>query len=139
MYELILLGDIELNPGPGLRKPECKICEKAVGSSQKHFTCEHYFEVIHSKCLNYLNTNQSGTCPDCVFAELPYYRTNYLNSSVELLQEQSEQQIQQTKFLHYFHPYLEMLCQNRNRTSNSYLNTQCLSSTVDEFHVMLNK
>ena len=32
-----------------------------------------------------------------------------------------------------------MLDQNRNRTSIAYLNTQCLSSTFDEFHVMLNE
>ena len=139
MYKLILSGDIELNPGPGLRKPKCKICEKIVRSNQKHFTCEHCFEIIHSKCLNYLNINQSGTCPDCLFAELPFYRTNSLNSSVELLQQQSEQQIQQSEFLHDFDPYLEMLDQNRNRTSIAHLNTQCLSSTFDEFHVMFNE
>ena len=32
-----------------------------------------------------------------------------------------------------------MLHQNRNRASISHLNTQCLSSTFDEFHVMLNE
>ena len=32
-----------------------------------------------------------------------------------------------------------MLDQNRNRTSIAHLNTQCLSSTFDEFHVMLNE
>ena len=113
-YKLNLSGDIELNP-------------------------EHCFEIIHSKCLNYLNINQSDTCPDCLFAQLPFYRTNSLNSSVELLQQQSEQQIQQSELLHDFDPYLEMLDQNRNRTSIAHLNTQCLSSTFDEFHVMLNE
>ena len=124
-YKFILSGDIELNPGPGLRKTKCKICEKTVRSNQKHFTCEHCFEIIHSKFLNYLNINQSGTCPDY----LPLYRTNSLNSSVELPQQQSEQQIQQSVLLHDFDPYLEMLEQNRNRASIAHLNTQCLSST----------
>ena len=32
-----------------------------------------------------------------------------------------------------------MLEQNRNRASIAHLNTQCLSSTFDEFHVMLNE
>ena len=32
-----------------------------------------------------------------------------------------------------------MLDQNRNRTSIAHLNTHCLSSTFDEFHVMLNE
>ena len=99
----------------------------------------HCFEIIHSKCLNYVNINQSGTCSDCLFAELPFYRTNSSNSSVELLQRQSEQQIQQSQLLHDFDPYHEMLDQNRNRTSIAHLNTQRLSSTFDEFHVMLNE
>ena len=138
-YKLILSGDTELNPGPGLRKPKCKMCKKAVRSNQKHFTREHCFGIIHSKCLNYLNINQSGICPDCLFAALPFYRTNSLNSSVELLQQQSEQQIQQSELLHDFAPYLEMLDQNRNRTGIAHLNTQCLSSAFDDFHVMLNE
>ena len=32
-----------------------------------------------------------------------------------------------------------MLDQNRNRTRIAHLNTQCLSSTFDEFHAMLNE
>ena len=56
------------------------------------------FEIIHSKCLNYRNISQSGTCPDCLLIELPFYRTNSLSSSVELLQQESEQQIQQPNF-----------------------------------------
>ena len=79
--------------------------------------------INNSKCLNYLNINQSGTCPNCLFAELPFYRTNSLNSSVELLQQQSEQQIQQSELSHDFDPYLEMLDQNRNRTSIAHLHT----------------
>ena len=50
--------------------------------------------MTHFKCLNYLNIDQSGTCPDYLFAELPFYRTNSLNSSEELFQQQREQQIQ---------------------------------------------
>ena len=107
--------------------------------NQKHFTCEHCFEIIHSKCLNYLNINQSGTCPDFLFAELPFYGAILLNSSVELLQQKSEQQIQQSELLHDFDPYLEVLDQNCNRTSIAHLNTQCLSSAFDEFHVMRNE
>ena len=99
-YKHILSGDIELNPGPGLRKPKSKIWEKTVRLNQKHFTYEHCFEIIHSKCLNYLKINQSGTCLGCLFAELPFYRTNSLNSSVELLQQQCEKQIQQSQLLH---------------------------------------
>ena len=128
-YKLILAGDM----------PKCEICEKTIRSNQNNFTCEHCFEIIHSKCLNCLNINRSGTCSDHLFAELPFYRTNSLNSSVELLQQQREQQIQQTELLHDFDPYLKMLDQNRNCTSIAHLNIQCLSSTFDEFLAMLNE
>ena len=103
-YKRIWSGDIELNPSSGLRKPKCKISEKTVRSNQKHFACEHWFEIFH-----YLNINQSGTCRDCLLAESPLYKTNSLNSSVKSLKQQSEQQIQQSKLLHDFDPYLEML------------------------------
>ena len=105
-----------MNLGHGLRKPKCRICEKTAKLNEKHFTCEHCFEIIHSKCSNYVDINQSGNCPDCLFAELPFYRANSLNSSVELLQQQSEQQIQQSELLHDFDPYLKMFDQNRKIT-----------------------
>ena len=59
-YKLILSCDFELNPDSGLRKPKYKIFEKTVRSNQKHFTCEHCFEIIHSECLDYLNINHSA-------------------------------------------------------------------------------
>ena len=72
MYKLIWSGDIELNPSPGLRKLKCKICEKNVKSNQKHFTCKHCFEIIHSKYLNYLNTSISPVPAPIVYL-LSYY------------------------------------------------------------------
>ena len=36
-YKLILSGDIELNSGPGLRKPKCKICEKTVRPNETFY------------------------------------------------------------------------------------------------------
>ena len=88
------MGDIEFNPGSSLNKLKWKTNEKTVKSNQKHFNFEYCFEMTHFKCLNYLNIDQSGTCPDYLFAELPFYRTNSLNSSEELFQQQREQQIQ---------------------------------------------
>ena len=72
-------------------------------------------------------------------AELPLYKTNSLNSSVKSLKQQAEQQIQQPKLLHDFDPYLKLLDQNRNCISIAHLNTHCLSSAIDKFHVMLNE
>ena len=30
MYRIILSGDIETNPGTGLSKPKCQVCDKTV-------------------------------------------------------------------------------------------------------------
>ena len=49
-YKLILLRDIELNPGPALRKPKCKICEKTVRSNCEY--CELVNTVLKYSILN---------------------------------------------------------------------------------------
>ena len=89
--------------------------------------------------MHYLNIIQSGTCRDFLWAELPLYKANSLNSSVKSLKQQAEQQIQQSKLLHDFDPYLKLLDQNRNCISIAHLNTHCLSSVIDKFHVMRNE
>ena len=38
-FNIILFGDIEQNPGPGLPKPKCPKCDKTVGCNQKRLIC----------------------------------------------------------------------------------------------------
>ena len=38
---IILPGDVETNPGPGLSKPKCQVCDKTVRCNQKRLVCEH--------------------------------------------------------------------------------------------------
>ena len=40
-YRINLSGDIETNPGPGLSKPKCRVCNKTVRCNQKRFACQH--------------------------------------------------------------------------------------------------
>ena len=55
-YNLILSGDVELNPVPGSHAKnnaaKCSICNKAVGTNRKHVKCEGYQHLTHVSCLN---------------------------------------------------------------------------------------
>ena len=51
-YRIILSGDIETNPGPGLRQPKFQDCDKIVRYNQKRIVCEHCLEMCHVKCSN---------------------------------------------------------------------------------------
>ena len=57
---LILSGDIELNPGPGLhaRKstPKCLLCNKGVGTNRKRLQCSQCQNLTHVTCLNISKT-----------------------------------------------------------------------------------
>ena len=53
----VLSGDIETNPGPGLRSrnniPKCTVCWKDVGANRKRFECERCFNLTHINCKLY--------------------------------------------------------------------------------------
>ena len=53
-YNVILSGNIETNPGPGLRSsnkiPKCTVCWKDVGVNRKRFECEGCFNLTHINC-----------------------------------------------------------------------------------------
>ena len=55
-YNVILRGDIETNPGPGLRSrnktPKCTVCWKGVGANRKCFECERCCNLTHINCTN---------------------------------------------------------------------------------------
>ena len=78
-YRIILSGDIEINPGPRLRKPKSQGCDKTVRCNKKRLICEHCLEMCHVKCSNHQrNQNASKkayewTCPNCIHAPLPFY------------------------------------------------------------------
>ena len=55
----IISGDIKINPGPGLHKPKCQVCDKTVLCNQKHLGCEHCLEISHVKMSNAPIINQN--------------------------------------------------------------------------------
>ena len=59
---VILSGDIETNPGPGLRSrnqiPKCTVCWKGVGANRKRFEYERCFNITHINCKNISNKKQ---------------------------------------------------------------------------------
>ena len=61
MCRIIWSGDTETNPGTGLSKPKCQVCDKTVWCNQKILVCEHCLEMCHVKCSNHwLNQNASN-------------------------------------------------------------------------------
>ena len=64
-YNLILAGDIEINPGPGLhpkpKAPKCNVCDKAVGTNRKRVKCDVCLNLTHVSCLNISKTNKNTT------------------------------------------------------------------------------
>ena len=51
-FNIILSGDIEQNPGPGLPKPKCPRCDKTVRCNQKRLICQLCLDAFHANCVN---------------------------------------------------------------------------------------
>ena len=85
---LILSGDIELNPGPGLPAPKCDSCNKTVRSNQKRVLCDSCLNVTHAICADMkhhiVNSRIPGhwTCPNCLHHVLPFFNVQDLNESL---------------------------------------------------------
>ena len=140
-YNLILSGDVELNPRPGSRAinnaAKCNICNKAVGTNRKRVKCEGYQHLRQVSCLNIskiqknytVKTIPLPTCTACTLTELPFHNTWNLNETLD-----NETQIIPPS--RYFH--IDKLQANQNNTSITHLNVQALMSTFNEFSIMLN-
>ena len=92
-YNVIVSGDIETIPGPGLRShnkiPRCKVSWKGVGANSKCFECEKCFNLNHIMCKNISKTQlkqytaksvYKWTCYDCTFLLLPFYKQRDVES-----------------------------------------------------------
>ena len=134
-YRIILSGDIEINPGHGLRKPKCQVCDKIVRCNQKHLTCEHCLEMCHAKCSNHqLNQNASNkayewTCSNYIHAALPFNNGRNLDFDSNIVDEAT--------IVHTNNCHIEILKNNKKYASIAHTNCQSISSTFDEFAVIL--
>ena len=84
-FNIILSGDIHVNPGPGCNAQKCSQCEKTVKCNQKRFICEKCLDVTHVKCSNsqtlILNSHVPCylTCNKCLHTVLPFFKSSSLD------------------------------------------------------------
>ena len=134
-YRIILSVNIETNPGPGLSKQKCHVCDKTVRCNQKRLVCEHCLEMCHVKCFNHqLNQNASNkayewTCSNCIHTALPFYNRRNLDFDSTVTDE--------TTILRANNCHIETLKNYQKYTLIAHINCQSILSTFVEFAVML--
>ena len=138
-FNLLLSGDIEENPGPGLRAPKCTECEKGVGTNRKRLECKTCLNPTHAACSNLPKSQQIQmtsrivkywTCKNCLFSELPFFNVRELDLDGAVSAIPAEE-------IALNHD-VNLLKKHQNQTSIAHINTQSLLSTFDEFSHMLN-
>ena len=110
---IIVSSNIETNPGPGLSKPKCQICNKTVRCSQ-----------------NASNKMHEWTCLNCIHTALPFYNCRNLDFDSNVAYK--------TTILHTINCHIETLKNYQKYTSITHINCQSILWTFDEFAVMLN-
>ena len=86
-FNLILLGDIETNPGPGF-STLCTVCGKVVEINNKCLICSMSFDVVHAKCSKQPSDHtiqarirRFYTCNRCLLTQLSFFNVSNLDSS----------------------------------------------------------
>ena len=158
-FQTILSGDIELNPGPGLRQcrcklkpskpkvlkksPPCSVCTISVGSNRKRLLCTTCLNLTHLSCSTLPKTLQEQIraaapykCAQCILQTLPF-----LNSTVDLSQEPDAASVtncdeQQCISTDKFHSIIN---KQQHLLKISHLNTQSMLSTFDEFECLIHQ
>ena len=133
---LILAGDIELNPGPGLHpKPKatkCNVCDKAISENRKRMKCDMCHNLMHVSCLSISKHQQENhtvktvpliTCNGGLLSTLLFLETRDLNASFNT--EIHDHPPAKT-------PHLKKLNENKNNASIAHLNVEALMSTFNE-------
>ena len=155
MFQMILSGDIELNPGPALRsgaslstkttlkrKPatKCTSRDKGVGINRKRLICTVCFSLTHVSCSNLPLSEQcsiksavptSWVCPHCTISHLPFANERIIDDTVIVdVETASDNQ-------HDIHR--EILANNKHLFKLGHLNTQSMISSFDEFCLFMNE
>ena len=112
----------------------CQGCNKIVKANSKRLLCIYCNNLARLKCIDTNSTKrlnsydpQRWLCYRCYLKELPFFNTQDLSEETISITDQTIQNI--------FHS--QNLETNRNYLSIAHLNTQSISSTFDEFQVML--
>ena len=126
-YRIILSGDIETNPGSGLSKAKCQVCDKTVQCNQKLLVCEHCLEMCHVKCSNHqLNQNASNEVHGMDLSELyntaiPYFNRRNLDFDTTIAYK--------TIILHTINCHVETLKNYQKYNSITHINCKSILST----------
>ena len=100
-YRIILSSNIETNPGPGLSKPKCQVCNKTVRCNQ-----------------NASNKVHEWTCLDCIHTALLFYNCRYLDFDSNVAYK--------TTILHTINCHIERLKNYQKYTSITHINCQSI-------------
>ena len=123
MFQLIISGDIESNPGP----VNCDSCQKTVRSNQRQLVCENCFSKSHMKCSVKIILNgpkiRTWTCHVCTNRLLPFH-----NVSIEetIIEERSHDQADES-----------FQVPHQNNTSTAHLNARSICSSFPEFQLFV--
>ena len=136
---VILNGDIETNPEPGLlsrnKIPKCIVCWRAVGANRKCFECEKCFNLTHVNCTNISHNNKTQqqqyaakpayklTCYDCTLPLLPFYKQRDVESDPSIVDD-------------FLDIHKNNLLNNKDVLKILHLNCQSLASTFTELEAM---
>ena len=78
-YNLVLAGDIYLNPGPGLhpklKASKCNVFDKAIGRNRKRVKCSVCHNLTHVSCLNISKHQQSNYTVKTSFDDMQWMFT----------------------------------------------------------------
>ena len=133
---IILCGDIEINPGP--TAPKCSTCNKTIRSNSKKVPCNICKELYHQRCVGLshrspLTEVTNFVCHSCLHTVLPF------SNEVSLpLSDTQQNIITETNDINE-NEHLALLNEHKNKLSIAHLNTQSLLSSFDEFSLMVNK
>ena len=108
-YRKILSSNIETNPGPGLSKPKCQVCNKTVRCNQNASNKVHEWT-----CLNCIYTS---IYYNCIYT-LPFYNCRYLDFDSNVAYK--------TIILHTINCHIETLKNYQKYTSITHINCQSI-------------
>ena len=135
-YKVILSGDIETNPGPGLRSrnkiPKCAVCWKGIGANRKRFAYETCFNLTHISCTNIPKSQQKQYT-----AKSPYKWTSY-DCALSLLSFYKQRDVESEPSIEddFLNTHKDNLLNNKHLLKVLHLNCQSLAATFTEFEVM---
>ena len=130
-FQLLLSGDIQVNPGPD----SCSSCDKTVRKNSWKYRCTICRDSTHAKCIGKkFVKNRSHvktinwTCHRCLLFELPFHKTRTINEDIPPVDNVLDE---------IENEHLTAMESNKSKISIAHLNTQSIASTFAEFEHML--